>query len=67
MSFKEGFLCTSESGLVLFCGCIHCRQLEEEAWKERDRVAHAKFKKEREREEAILREREEREVGSRVV
>ena len=52
---------------MLFCGCIHCRQLEEEAWKERDRVAHAKFKKEREREEAILREREEREVGSRVV
>ena len=29
----------------------------------RERVAHAKFKKEREREEAILREREEREVG----
>ena len=29
----------------------------------RERVAQAKFKKEREREEAILREREEREVG----
>lgn len=52
---------------MLFCGCIYCRQLEEEAWKKRERVAHAKFKKEREREEAILREREEREVGSRVV
>ena len=51
---------------MLFCGCIYCRQLEEEAWKERDRVAQAKFKKEREREEAILREREEREVSGRL-
>ena len=42
--------------------CVHCRQLEHDAWLACERVAQAEFQKKREREETILREREEREV-----
>ena len=49
---------------LLFCEClcVHCSQLEHDAWLARERVAQAEFQKKREREETILREREEREV-----
>ena len=38
------------------------RQLQHEAWLERDRKSHAEFCEKREKEEQKLREREEREV-----
>lgn len=44
------------------CLCVHCSQLEHDAWLARERVAQAEFQKKREREETILWEREEREV-----
>lgn len=39
------------------------RLLEYEVWVERERLAQEEFRKKREREEKIQREREEREVG----
>lgn len=39
------------------------RQLQNEAWLERDRKSHAEFCEKKEKEEQKLREREEREVA----
>ena len=43
------------------------RQLQHEAWLERDRKSHAEFCEKREKEEQKLREREEREVKTSSV
>jgi len=59
---KQLFAVVSVQLLFCECLCVHCSQLEHDAWLARERVAQAEFQKKREHEETILREREEREV-----
>ena len=44
------------------CVTVVFRQLEHEAWLERERIAQEVFRKQREREEQAQKEKEEREV-----